>query len=110
MAHSPERLCGGTWTRLCGGAKFWGNRRAWAAAPSACASGSATSGNGHGMDTRGLVLAGAMDMGAGTLDLSTPSLRPLGTRPLVAQGRTLVLGPGPLAATVAAANSPFLPD
>ena len=100
MAHSPERLCGGAWTRLCGETNVWGNRRARAAAPSARGSGSASSGNGHGMGARGLGLEGTMDMVAGTLGLSAPP-RLLGTRPLVAPGRTLVLGPGPLAATVA---------
>ena len=102
MAHRPERLYGGTWTRLYGEANFWGNRRARTAAPSARGSGSASSGNGHGMGARGLGLEGTMDMVARTLGLPAPSLRLLGTRPLVAPGRTLVLGPGPLAATVTA--------
>jgi len=84
MARRPERLCGGTWTRLCAGAGSWGSRRAWAAAASACDSGSTSSGNGHGMDARDLGLAGTMDMGAGALGLSTLSLRPLGAGPLVA--------------------------
>ena len=51
-----------------------------------------------------------MDMVAGTLGLPAPPLRLLGTRPLVAPGRTLVLGPGPLAATVAKEKSrPLVP-
>ncbi len=84
MARGPEWLRGGTWTCLCAGAGSWGRRRAWAAAPPACDSGSTSSGNGHGMDARGLGLAGAMDMGARALGLSTLSLRPLGAGPLVA--------------------------
>ncbi len=84
MARRPERLCGGTGTRLYGGADFWGSRRARAAAPSAGGGGSASAGGGHDLGTRGLGLAGAMDMGTRALGLSTPSLRPLVTGPLVA--------------------------
>ncbi len=101
MARGPERLCGGTRTRLCAGAGSWGRRRAWTAAPSAGGGGSAGAGGGHDLGTRSLGLAGTMDMGTGALGLSASPLRPLGTRPLVASGRTLVLGPGALDKTVA---------
>ncbi|MHB1659211.1 MAG: hypothetical protein ACYCRF_07865 [Acidithiobacillus sp.] len=84
MAHSPERLCGGTGVRLCGGINPWGGGRAWAATPSADGSGPASAGSGNGLAARRLGLAWAMDMGTRALGLSAPSLRPLGIRSLVA--------------------------
>ena len=84
MARRPERLCGGTGTSLCGGINPWGGGRAWAATPSADGSGPAGAGSGNGLATRRLGLARTMDMGTGALGLCAPSLRPLGTRPLVA--------------------------
>ena len=84
MARSPEWLCDGTGTWLCGGADFGGGGRARTAAPSACGSGPAVADGGHDMDTRRLGLAGTMDMGTGTLGLSASPLRPLGAGSLVA--------------------------
>ena len=84
MAHGPERLCGGTGTRLCGGINPCGGGRAWAATPSADGSGPASADSGNGLAARSLGLAGTMDMGTRALGLSAPSLCPLGTRPLVA--------------------------
>ncbi|MHB1580932.1 MAG: hypothetical protein ACYCQM_12065 [Acidithiobacillus sp.] len=84
MAHCPERVCGGTGTRLYGGINPRSGGRARTATPSAGGGGPADAGGGHDLGTRGLGLAGTMDMGTGALGLSTPSLRPLGTGPLVA--------------------------
>ena len=84
MVRRPERLCGGTGTRLCGRINPWGGGRARAATPSADGSGPASAGSGHDLGTRSLGLAGTMDMGTRALGLSAPSLCPLGTRPLVA--------------------------
>ena len=84
MARRPERLCGGAGTRLYGGINPWGGGRAWAATPSADGSGPASADSGNGLAARSLGLAGTMDMGTRALGLSAPSLRPLGTRPLVA--------------------------
>ena len=84
MVRRPERLCGGTGTRLCGGINPWGGGRARAAAPSAGGGGSASAGGGHDLGTWGLGLAGTMDMGTRALGLSASPLRPLGAGPLVA--------------------------
>ena len=84
MAHGPERVCGGTGTRLYGGINPRSGGRARTATPSAGGGCPADAGGGHDLGARGLGLAGTMDMGTGALGLSTPSLRPLGTGPLVA--------------------------
>ena len=84
MAHGPERLCGGTGTRLCGGINPWGGGRAWAATPSADGNSPAGTGGGNGLAARRLGLAGTMDMGTRALGLSASPLRPLGAGPLVA--------------------------
>ena len=100
MARGPDRLCGGTRTRLCGGVDPGGGGRARAAATAAGGSGPAGACGGHDLDTRRLGLAGPMDMGTGALGLPAPSLRPLGAGSLVASGRALVLGSGSLGKTV----------
>ncbi|WP_461274944.1 hypothetical protein [Acidithiobacillus sp.] len=100
MARGPDRLRGGTWTRLCGGVDPRGGGRARAAATAADGGGPAGADGGHDLDTRGLGVAGPMDMGTGALGLPAPSLRPLGAGSLVASGRALVLGSGSLGKTV----------
>ena len=84
MTRGPEWPWGGTGPRLYGGADFWGSPRARAAGPRDGGGGSASAGGWDDLGTRGLGLAGAMDTETTAMGLSSPSLSPLVTGPLVA--------------------------